>query len=105
MMSVKLNGDLEYRVDGNDENITQNTSNLTRIVELELYSKAKTKDDSTEYRTVDVLDTDDGQFKWETITSIGMKGITIETELIEQPTKVEIIQDFESSIEEDEDFE
>ena len=103
-MSVKFNGELEYSVDGNDETVTQDTSNLTRTVELELYSKVQTKDDSTEYRTIDELNTDDGLFKWETITSISVDGMTTETELIEQPPKVKIIQDFESEIEEDTDF-
>ena len=94
-MSIEFNGKLEYIMEGQDETITHDTTNIRRNVNLEEYSKAQSKDDTTEYRTVDELITDEGTLKWETITRVSMDGTSSETELIEQPKNIEVIQDFD----------
>lgn len=103
-MSIKINGELKYIIEGQDETQTHDTTNIKRTVDFEEYSKAQFKEDTTQYRTVHELDTEEGKFKWETIISISMDGITRETELIEQPNGIEIIQDFNFD-EDDEDDE
>lgn len=102
-MSIEFNGELKYIIEGQDEIQTHDTANIKRTVNLEEYSKAQYKDDTTEYRTVDELVTEIGTFKWETITSVSMDGISSETELIEQPNNIEVIQDFNLKENEDED--
>lgn len=102
-MSGTFNGELKYIIDGQDEIQTHDTTNIKRTVDFEEYSKAQHKDDTTEYITVDELMTEDGKFKWETITSVGMDGVSSETELIESPNNIEVIQDFNVTKDEDED--
>ncbi len=105
-MSIKFNDELKYIINGQDETQTHDTTNIKRTVDFEEYSKGQFKDDTTEYRTVHELDTEEGTFKWETITSVSMDGISNETELIEQPDNIEVIQDFnDEEVEEDEEDE
>lgn len=70
-------------------------------VNFEEYSKPQHKKDDYQYRTVHSLETEYGEFLYETITSVSPDGTSIDTELVNQPQDVEIIDNFNFSYEED----
>lgn len=103
-MSVKFKGNLEYNIEKEDETISHDNTNIIKVINNEIYSEASSACQDTQYRDVDKLETDEGRFTWETITTIGIDGTTYETELLEQPSNIEIIQNFTYEMIEEDSF-
>lgn len=103
-MSIKFKGYLEYSIEKEDETISHENTNIVKILDNEIYSEASSACQDTQYRDVYKLETDEGTFTWETITTIDINGTTIETELVEQPNNIELIQDFNYVMVEEDDF-
>lgn len=102
-MSIEPKGNIEYSINGSDETIIYDDSDLKIIKNNELYSRPTFKYDSTEYVTTYELDTDEGKFIWEIIQSVSADENEPTIELIEQPDNIDIIEDISLQYIEDED--
>ena len=71
---MNIKGQLEYLVEGSDELKILAADKVEQVTDLELLSKATSKDDTTEYIENFIARTDDGDIKFQITTSVGVLG-------------------------------
>ena len=105
-VSIEIKGQLKFSIKGNEEIFYIDNFDINRDFEWNEYSKPAFKEDSSDAESQYSVNTDEGIIRWSVNTESSMDGIFItDTEIIEIPENIEILNDIKFDLKEEDNWE